>query len=102
MSKQGVSDFVNEWVLFPIDLDEQEEVKEEGEDATDDVRTTAPALPPPPRATRPVSAKEKHRTKTIEELIFTERDFYHQMNLCCSKVIPALQEVGQYYKEWSA
>lgn len=53
-----------------------------------------PPLPPPPRPALPVSSKEQQRTKVIDELIFTERDFHHQMDLCSSKVLPALREVS--------
>jgi hypothetical protein len=38
--------------------------------------------------------KAQRRAKVIDELIVTERDFHHQMEICSSKILPALREVS--------
>ena len=61
-----------------------------------------PPSPPPPPHSNPTPAipevppdpLEQQRSKVIEELLFTERDYHHQMQLCCSKVLPGLSRVS--------
>ena len=59
-----------------------------------------PPSPPPP-STSPNEAllPEHQRSKIIEELLLTEKDFHHQMQLCCSKIMPALQEVRDVFPQ---
>ena len=54
-----------------------------------------PTLPPRP-APPPKMTKAQQRAKVIDELIITERDFHHQMEICSSKILPALREVSMY------
>lgn len=56
--------------------------------------STPPPVPPPPRPTKPAASSKEHlRAKVIDELLVTERDFHHQMELCSTKVIPVLRQV---------
>ncbi len=53
-----------------------------------------PPSPSPPTPTQPL-LPEQQRSKVIEELLSTEKDFLHQMEVCCEVVVPALTEVGR-------
>lgn len=66
-----------------------EAAKGEGADAGQLVPTA------PPRPAPPISQEQQQRSKVIDELIFTERDFHHQMQLTVSRVLPALQGVAE-------
>ena len=59
-----------------------------------ETQSRPPAPPSPPsRPPPPNSSIRQQRSKVIDELLSTEKDFHHQMELCCTKVIPALKEV---------
>ncbi|XP_064384437.1 dynamin-binding protein-like isoform X2 [Halichondria panicea] len=62
----------------------------------------SPVVPPPlppPRPAPPTSAQQQQRSKVINELVHTERDFHHQVQLCVDKVIPSLQMVSEINSE---
>ena len=64
-----------------------------------------PSPPPPPHSSSPIPTIPEEapnplglqRSKVIEELLFTERDYHHQMQLCCSKVLPGLSNVSHMH-----
>ena len=73
---------LNAFLLFPTENEEEK------------LESVAPPPKLPPRPSLPVSSKDQLRAKVIDELVFTERDFQHQMELCSNKVLPALKLVS--------
>ena len=63
------------------------------------IPSAAPPPLPPPRPAPATSSVQKQRSKVVDELIHTERDFHHQVQLCVDKVIPPLQAVSTYSRE---
>lgn len=41
---------------------------------------------------------KQQRAKVIEELVTTETDYHSQMQVCCDKLIPAIQQVRPEHK----
>ena len=63
-------------------------------------QNSPPPLPPSPSqqnlpTPKPVSMEEQ-RSKVINELIMTEKDYHNQMRVCSEKLVPAIQEVCSY------
>ena len=81
-----MSAFILDLSFIPISAAQQEVMVE--------TQSRPPAPPSPPsRPPPPNSSLRQQRSKVIDELLSTEKDFHHQMELCCTKVIPALKEV---------